>query len=312
VVEWPHHRCGPVDAADLGTSKFEAFRNRFVVRRLTKLFNLVLRRKKIRRLARRSRKKTTITQDQWLIEAHGLSEENTNGLYTRPRMTPVGATRPTLGTPTRGMPEWDVDRTSSTLLDEVRDWQDHPAWNAFFDRYDPLLRFWCRRSGLRGDETDELCQRIWIELMGRMRTFRYDPSRGFRRWLWRLFRCRAIDLTRHRASMRTPTFDEVLFEQPLLAFSLRPTAGGEPDDDREAESARLFCLAEMAQRAVQARVDASTWRAFELIAIEDWPVGEVARELGKKYTAVYNGYKRVDKLLRQGGERCLASQMKCP
>jgi RNA polymerase sigma-70 factor, ECF subfamily len=227
-------------------------------------------------------------------------------------MTPPAATRQTMGTPTGSMPEWDVDRTSSTLLDQVRDWQDHPAWNAFFDRYDPLLRFWCRRSGLRGDATDELCQRIWIELMARMRKFRYDPSRGFRRWLWRLFRSRAIDLSRRRLSMQIPTFDDVLFEDSLLTLSLRASAGGEPDDDREAESARLFCLAEIAQRAVQARVDVSTWRAFELIAIEDRPVGEVARELGKKYTAVYNGYKRVDKLLRQEGERCLDAQMRRP
>ena len=56
------------------------------------------------------------------------------------------------------------------------------------------------------------------------------------------------------------------------------------------------------------RVDASTWRAFEMIAIDDRPVGEVAYELGKKYTAVYNGYKRVEKLLRQEGQRYLGSR----
>jgi RNA polymerase sigma factor (sigma-70 family) len=224
-------------------------------------------------------------------------------------MTPVSATRQTMGRPAGSMSEWDVDRTSSTLLDQVRDWRDHPAWNAFFGRYDPLLRFWCRRSGMRGDATDELCQRIWIELMARMQTFRYDPGRGFRRWLWRLFRCRAIDLSRHRSGTRIPTFDDVMFDESHAALSLRGLAGGEPDDDPGPESVRLLRLAGLAQQAVQARVDASSWRAFEMIAIEDRPVGEVARELGKKYTAVYNAYKRVDKLLRQEGARCLASQL---
>ena len=52
----------------------------------------------------------------------------------------------------------------------------------------------------------------------------------------------------------------------------------------------------------------SDLRAFEMISIEGRTVGEVACELGKKYTAVYNGYKRVDKLLRQEGELCLASR----
>jgi RNA polymerase sigma factor (sigma-70 family) len=223
-------------------------------------------------------------------------------------MTPLAATRQTAGPLTTTMSKWDTDRTSSTLLNQVRDWQDHPAWNAFFDRYDPLLRFWCRRYGMRGDATDELCQRIWIELMARMRTFRYDPSRGFRHWLWRLFRYRSIDQSRHRSRTQVPTLDDVLFKDSLPAIPVRAPADLEPDNDREAESSRLLCLAERVQHAVRTRVDASTWRAFEMIAIEDRTVGEVACELGKKYTAVYNGYKRVDRLLRQEGERCLASR----
>jgi RNA polymerase sigma factor (sigma-70 family) len=223
-------------------------------------------------------------------------------------MTPLAATRQAAGPLTTTMSKWDTDRTSSTLLNQVRDWQDHPAWNAFFDRYDPLLRFWCRRYGFKDDATDELCQRIWIELMARMRSFRYDPSRGFRRWLWRLFRCRAIDLSRHRSRTQVPMLGDLLFEESLLAIPVRAPADVEPDDDRETEPSGLLCLAERVQHVVRTRVDASTWRAFEMIAIEDRTVGEVACELGKTYSAVYNGYKRVDRLLRQEGARCLASR----
>src|SRR5690349_21481809 len=79
--------------------------------------------------------------------------------------------------------EPDGAKTSPNLLDRVRDWDDHPAWAEFHDRYDPMLRRWCGRYGLDADTTDELCQRIWVELMARMQTFRYDPSRGFRKWL---------------------------------------------------------------------------------------------------------------------------------
>ena len=117
--------------------------------------------------------------------------------------------------------------------------------------------------------------------------------------------CRAIDLSRRRSRTQNPMPDDGLFDESMLAILSRAPADVEPDDEREAESAGLFGLAEFVQQAVRARVDIATWRAFEMIAIEDRPVGEVARELGKKYTAVYNGYRRVDRLLRQEGDRYL-------
>ena len=91
--------------------------------------------------------------------------------------------------------------TSPTLLREVGDWGNHPAWVAFRDRYDPLLRRWCRGFGLDADGIDEACQRVWTELADRMRTFRYDPSRTFRGWLKCVCRCRVIDLLRERAQI---------------------------------------------------------------------------------------------------------------
>ncbi len=59
--------------------------------------------------------------------------------------------------------------------------------------------------------------------------------------------------------------------------------------------------------AVRSRVDPETWRAYWIIAIEDRPIREAAESLGKSYTAIYNGYKRVDRMLRAEGERRLAA-----
>jgi DNA-directed RNA polymerase specialized sigma24 family protein len=142
--------------------------------------------------------------------------------------------------------------------------------------------------------------------MARMRTFRYDPSRGFRRWLWRLFRSRAVDARRRRLRTHVTRLEGALLEDPLLF--LPPCAAGDVGEDEgpDCASARLLRLACSVQESVRSRVDPATWHAFEMIGIEDRPVGEVAAELGKKYTAVYNGYKRVNKMLREEGQRRLA------
>ncbi len=114
-----------------------------------------------------------------------------------------------MGGPTKPTDRPDSRLTSPTLLDKVRDWGDRLAWLAFFERYNPMLLAWCHQFGLDRDTADELCQRMWVELMVRMRTFRYDPSRGFRRWLWRLFRSRAIDLLRQRRAKQLPSLDDM-------------------------------------------------------------------------------------------------------
>jgi RNA polymerase sigma-70 factor (ECF subfamily) len=203
----------------------------------------------------------------------------------------------------------DGDTTSPTLLDQVRDWNDHPAWKAFFDRYDPMLRLWCRRSGLSDDVTDEVCQRVWIDLMARIRHFRYDPSRGFRGWLWRLYRSRAIDVLRKQQKSQLASLDLVRFEELQPVYPDQGPVDVVHDEDPEAASSILLKHAHEAQEAVRARVDPDTWLAFRMIAIDDQPVHEVAQSLGKKYAAVYNGYKRVDLMLRQEGRKRLAAIM---
>jgi len=202
--------------------------------------------------------------------------------------------------------EPDDARTSPGLLDRVRDWGDHPAWMDFHERYDPLLHRWCGRFALDPETADELCQRIWVELMARMRSFRYDPSRGFRRWLWRLFRSRAIDLLRRRRTAQIPSLERLTPDDLKQSLSGYEAIEGH-DSERKGTSLVLIMLAEEAQAAVRARVDADTWRAFWIVAIEDRPIREAAECLGKSYTAIYAGYKRVNRLLRAEGERRLAA-----
>ena len=160
------------------------------------------------------------------------------------------------------VPEPVGGKTSPTLLDRVRDWHDHPAWLRFYGCYNPLLRLWCRRFGFDDDTSDELCQRIWIELMRRMRTFRYDPSRSFRGWLWRLLRSRAIDLLRNRRATVLRSLDRPFLR--VIAPALPGT--GEPMRTRrefglKASTVFLRQAAEV-QELVRSRVDPETWSAY--------------------------------------------------
>ena len=194
--------------------------------------------------------------------------------------------------------------TSSTLLNRVRDERDHPAWNEFFSRYDPLLREWCGDYRLDDESVDELCQNAWRRLWPRMRNFQYDPSLRFRGWLRRFLHCCAMDLLKERSVATSLTFDPVEFAGSDLFATDRHDLS--IDDDEEPFS-RLVLIHEgrEAQKYVNAQVKPATWQAFWMTKIEGRPTAEVATLLGKSYAAVYYGSERVCGMLRAEGERRL-------
>lgn len=209
------------------------------------------------------------------------------------------------------MEKIDDGSTSPALLGAIADWANHRDWTRFRDTYGPRLERRCRRHGLDADSTDEVCQRIWIELADRMRTFEYDPGRSFRGWLGRLCDSRAIDYLRERRGRPFLGLDERQVETVVDARGQGNAPGldamesGENDGPEGTDTARgpLRLAAERAQAAVRARVKPHNWEAFWLVAVCDWSVERTARELEMTRTAVYAARERVARMLLEEGRR---------
>jgi RNA polymerase sigma factor (sigma-70 family) len=195
--------------------------------------------------------------------------------------------------------------TSPTLLNEVSDWQDHPAWVTFRGRYDPLLWRWCRGYGLDDDSIDEVCQRIWIELTDRMRMFHYDPNRTFRGWLRRVCESRVVDFLRQKRAVGLLSLDDRYDDPGISALGTAIDSAESDEGDRECDLFRLFLLdqAEKVQATVRAKVKPWTWEAFWLVAVCDWTVERTARNPGMTHAAVYAASERVARMLRDEGKR---------
>jgi RNA polymerase sigma-70 factor (ECF subfamily) len=195
----------------------------------------------------------------------------------------------------------DADTTNPALLNRLGDWGDREAWLEFVLRYDPVIRSACRRYRLDAETTEELCQRVWIDLARRMRAFRYDPAKTFRGWLRRLCQSRAIDLLRKSRADAVEALDD------RIAESLRQSAVDPSDDDDAAgQRPRLLRQAAEVQEAVRRRVDERTWRVFWEIAVEGQTVRETSRAAGLTYAAAFAARKRVARMLREEGERLVA------
>jgi RNA polymerase sigma-70 factor (ECF subfamily) len=183
-------------------------------------------------------------------------------------------------------------KTSPTLLGRLRQQpHDQAAWEEFLRRYGPAILGWSRQGGLQPADAEDVAQMVLLKLAAAMRTFAYDPSKSFRGWLRTLTRHAWSDFAAARQrGGRAGGGDEA--EERLHTLPARDelVARLEGQFDRE--------VLEEASARVRLRVEADTWEAFRLTAVEGVPTAEAAQRLGKQLASVYKARARVQKLLQ--------------
>ena len=206
------------------------------------------------------------------------------------------------------MIHYDVGTTNPALLNRLGDWRDREAWIEFVTCYDPVIRSVSSRYRLDADTTEELCQRVWIDLARRMRSFRYDPGMTFRGWLRRLCQSRAIDLLRKKKA------DAAQMLKSHVAASFLQDAPDRFDAEEGPASARplLLRLAQEVQDGVRRRVEERTWEIFWKTAVLGQSVREVSEAAGISYYAAFAAQKRVGRMLRVEGQRLLVQRRDDP
>jgi RNA polymerase sigma factor (sigma-70 family) len=184
-------------------------------------------------------------------------------------------------------------RTGSTLLILLRNPADPQAWEAFVDRYTPIVAGWCRGWKLQSADVQEVTQEVLLKLARHIRKFSYDPAKGqIRGWLLTLARNVWRDFQNSRSRAVQASGDPHI--QRLL----------EEQEDRNGlaealDQGFLVELYEEARARVQLRVSRETWQAFQLLALEGWSGAEVAAKLHMKVVTVYTAKNRVQKMLQE-------------
>ena len=189
--------------------------------------------------------------------------------------------------------------TRQSLLSRLRDWQDQEGWREFFDTYWRLIYNVARRSGLADAEAQDVVQNTFIYLARRMPKFRYDRGRGsFKSWLCRVTRSR-ISIFRRRAQCNEPSLPELTLEdeEANVWESIPDPAGDQLDDiwQREWEDN----LVKAALRRIRPKVSAEQLMLFEMAALGEVPLKQVARKLDVSLMQVYLARHRVGKLFKE-------------
>ena len=192
-------------------------------------------------------------------------------------------------------------QTSATLLLRLRHKNDQEAWNELVERYAPRIVLWCRNFKLQDSDTADVTQDVLTKLVTAMQNFDYDPASGsFRGWLKTVTSNAVRDWARSRSRSERGmgAVDEAT--DPLISI-VDPHALTELN--RVIEDGHQAEILREAETRVQLRVKPTTWRAYELTAIKQTPVKDVAKTLGITVAEVYVCKSRVLKLLRETVEQ---------
>jgi RNA polymerase sigma-70 factor (ECF subfamily) len=190
-----------------------------------------------------------------------------------------------------------MSETSASLLERLRLQPNEESWRRLVDLYTPLIRGWLRRHALAGADVDDLVQDVLTVVVRRLKEFHRGERLGsFRCWLRTItVNCLRDHWRAQRARPRT-TGDSDFMQ--VLDQMEDPNSGLSRLWDEEHDRHVTRQLLEM----IRLQFAASTWQAFQRVALDGTPPDTVAAELGMTVNAVFIAKSRVLHRLRQEGE----------
>lgn len=184
--------------------------------------------------------------------------------------------------------------TSTALLRGLEDQRDVEAWQRFCERYGPLLLAVARRSGLRDADADDVVQDTLLVFVERYRDGQYERERGrLRSWL------RGIALNKIREARRRLGKSPVQVTEDSRATGFFNRIPDEDEATAAFEQEWRRSVLDECMRIVRSEVEAHTFEAFRLYAMEQWPVGRVAEHLQVSENVVFIAKTRVVARLRK-------------
>lgn len=192
-----------------------------------------------------------------------------------------------------------TNRTRSSLLRGLKNWEDNERWQQFFDRYWKLIYGVAIKSGLTNTEAQDVVQETVLTVARNIKDFEYNRAAGsFRGWLMKTTRWRIADQFRKRlpvakSSPRSPDDSQ----RTATIERIPDPAPADLEAIWEAEWEKN--LVEKALERVRRKVDAKQYRVFDLHVNKGMAVADVARTAGVNAEYVYNVKSRVTPLLKK-------------
>lgn len=209
--------------------------------------------------------------------------------------------RPLLGFPKRNPASpLAIPDTSVSLLVQLKDSENHSAWESFVKRYGPLIYGFGLRRGVSRDEADDFAQDVLSQVSKSMEKFDYDPAVGtFRSWLFQV--ARNVLFNRQRTIGRRPGLTGG--STMMRAADQKHAAGEESRLKEEWDLEYRRQLFARAADQIKAEVAPELWEAFWRTAVLEEKGEFVAADLGIATGTLYVRRSRILAKVREAAAK---------
>jgi RNA polymerase sigma-70 factor (ECF subfamily) len=184
----------------------------------------------------------------------------------------------------------DITRTTTVLLDGLRDGGNDEAWTEFDRRYRPIVMGFARRLGLGDADAADVAQETMTRFLEEYGQGKYHRERGrLRSWLIGLAKYRVAQVYRGRSGRREVGGASALAD---LEDEQRLTRLWEDERRESLLRTAMHTLRETT------KTDEKTIRAFELLVVNQVAPASVAEQLDMSTADVYRAKNRVADRLR--------------
>ncbi|MFO0944330.1 MAG: sigma-70 family RNA polymerase sigma factor [Planctomycetota bacterium] len=184
--------------------------------------------------------------------------------------------------------------TSRSLLEGAK--RDEPeAWERIVRLYAPLVAAWCRRRGVREQDTTDILQEVFVAVAGHLDRFRKErPSDTFRGWLSTITQNKIRDFYRQRA--KEP---EAAGGTEANQYFRQVEDPNEREESTDASNDPAYAsVLFRALESIRGEFQDRTWQAFWRVVVEGRTTVETASDLQMKPGAVRVAKSRVLMRLR--------------
>ncbi len=204
-------------------------------------------------------------------------------------------------------PNTETLRTRWSLVARLKNTGDQQSWAEFDELYRPLIFRVALKAGLREDEAQDVVQETMAAMCKHIEEFVPGSEHGsFRAWLFQMARWRIKDQFQKRMRSASAAGEVPTAGTARTATVERVPNAHEPDLVSLCDEAWASQLRGQALKELQLEVKAEHYQIFHLAVLEEKPVKEVARIVGRSAAQIYlikhrvaNALKRIVKRLEK-------------
>jgi RNA polymerase sigma-70 factor (ECF subfamily) len=193
--------------------------------------------------------------------------------------------------------------TRTTLLERLKNWQDNPSWQEFFDTYWKLIYGVAIKGGLTKEEAQDVVQETMLTVAKQMPNFKYDRKIGsFKSWLLNTTRWRIADQFRKREILivSNSSSDDADTKTRIVDRVIDP-AGLDMNALWNAEWEKN--LLDTAIAKVKRRLDPQKYQIFDLCVNKEWSPKKIAEAYSIPVAQVYLAKHRASEMIKEEVKR---------